>query len=284
MALSLPMVSSQLLATSIAVGEHVQKKVLGLTFNVDTIWTTGAAVVVVLILGPLLRRQVTSGVPGRFQSVWELMLETVSGQVEGSIGPRGAAVIPLATTLFVFIFVCNLFAVVGLGSRYEWLYPPNADINLPAAMAVYVIVLVHISSIRARGIVGYLKHYLTQPFPLFLMPFNLFINVLEELSKPVTLALRLFGNLLSGTLMLSLITYLGVWKLGSVPLGNVLVLPLSVLWRTFDLAIGAIQAFIFALLTILYFDVAMSTDHDEEHAHGGPDRVGSLEIPVAATD
>jgi F-type H+-transporting ATPase subunit a len=282
-ALSLPLVSSQLLATSISVGEHVQKKLFGLTVDVDTIWATGAAVVVVLVLAFFVRRQTTSGVPGRMQAAWELMVETVSKQVEGSIGPRGASVIPLATTLFVFIFVCNVFAVVGVGSRYEWLSPPNADINLPAAMAVFVILLVHISSIRARGIVGYVKHYLTQPFPLFLLPFNLFINVLEELSKPVTLALRLFGNILSGTLMLSLIAYLGVWKLGSAPIGDVLVFPLSILWKTFDLAIGAIQAFIFALLTILYFDVAMSTDHAEQHApvaHGGPDRVGSLEIPA----
>ena len=66
--------------------------------------------------------------------------------------------------------------------------------------------------------------------------------------------------------MLSLIAYLGVWKLGAIPIGNVLVLFVNPVWKLFDLAIGGIQAFIFALLTILYFDVAMSTDHDEERA------------------
>ncbi len=98
------------------------------------------------------------------------------------------------------------------------------------------------------------------------MPFNLFINLVEEIAKPITLALRLFGNLLSGTLMLSLIAYLGVWKLGAIPVGNVLVLIVNPVWKLFDLGIGAIQAFIFALLTILYFDVAMSTEHAEHEA------------------
>lgn|GEM_PF-93780 len=254
-----------LAATEISVGEHIQKKVAGLTLNMDTVWATGAALVVVILLGLALRRQVTSGVPGRLQAAWEVAVEAVSKQVEGSIGPRGAAVVPLAIALFVFIFVCNLFEALGIGSKYEWLASPNADINLPLAMALFVIVLVHISSIRSRGLRGYVRHYLLQPFPIFLLPFNLFINLVEEIAKPITLALRLFGNLLAGGLMLSLIAYLGVWKLGGIPIGNILVVPLNALWKLFDIAIGGIQAFIFALLTILYFDVAMSTDHGGAH-------------------
>jgi F-type H+-transporting ATPase subunit a len=134
-------------------------------------------------------------------------------------------------------------------------------------MALFVIALVHIASVRARGPIGYVRHYLAHPFPIFLFPINLFINVVEEIAKPVTLALRLFGNLLSGALMLSLIAALGAWKLGAVPVGDVFVLFLNAVWKVFDLAIGAIQAFIFALLTILYFDVAMSTEHGEEAEH-----------------
>ena len=202
----------------------------------------------------------TSGVPGRLQAAWEMGLEAITGQVEGSIGPAGRAVIPLAMTLFVFIFVCNLFEVVGLGSKYEWLIAPASDINLPLAMALYVIVLVHIASVRARGVGGYVKHYLTQPFPVYLVPFNIFINLVEEIAKPITLALRLFGNLFSGGLMLSLIAALGAWKLGRRPRSATCwCCPFAVIWKLFDLAIGAIQAFIFALLTILYFDTAMST-------------------------
>jgi F-type H+-transporting ATPase subunit a len=209
-----------------------------------------------------LKRQTTSGVPGRLQAAWEMGLQAVTNQVDGSIGPNGQGVIPLAMTLFVFIFVCNAFELFGLGSRYEWLIAPNADINLPLAMALFVIVGVHVASVRARGGRGYLKHYATQPFPIYLFPFNVFINLVEEIAKPITLALRLFGNLLSGALMLSLIAYLGVWKIGAVPIGNILVLPVNVVWKYFDFFIGAIQAFIFALLTILYYDVAMQTGHD----------------------
>ena len=257
-----PLATVARLGTNITVGDHVQKAIGGVTINWDTVWATGVAALIVIGMGLRLRRTATSGVPGRLQSAWEAMVGAVTQQVEGSIGEAGMKIIPLACTLFVFILVCNLFTLVGLGSRYEFLIVPNADINLPLAMALYVIVLVHHASIKARGVRGYFAHYATQPFPLFLMPFNIFINLVEELAKPLTLALRLFGNLLSGTLMLTLIAALGIWKLGPIPIGNILVLPINVIWKLFDgLLIGTIQAFIFTLLTILYFDVAMATDH-----------------------
>jgi F-type H+-transporting ATPase subunit a len=246
----------------ISVGEHVNGKLFGLSVNWDTIWATGAALLVVVALGIALRRQVTSGVPGRLQLVFETGVQAVTKQVEGSIGPRGMSVIPLAVALFVFILVCNFFEIFGLGSRYEFLLTPTADINLPLAMAILVILLVHIASIRVRGPVGYVKHYLTQPFPIFLLPFNLFINLVEEIAKPITLALRLFGNLFSGALMLSLIAALGVWKLGGIPIGDFFTFFMSIIWKLFDVfLIGPIQAFIFALLTILYFDTAMADVH-----------------------
>jgi F-type H+-transporting ATPase subunit a len=249
-----------LLAADITVGVHPQTEIFGLTINVDTVWATAVAMLVVFALGFAVRRRATSGVPGRFQLAWELGVQAVTQQVEGSIGPRGLSIVPLAMSLFVFIIVCNFFEIFGLGARYEFLIVPNADVNLPAAMALVVIVMVHTASIRTRGFRGYCRHYLTQPFPKVLMPFNLFINLVEEIAKPITLALRLFGNLLSGTLLLSLIAYLGVWKLGAVPIGNVLVFPIDILWKVFDLAIGAIQAFIFALLTIMYLGMGMSRD------------------------
>ncbi len=247
-------------AVAITVGTHIEVKVVGLTMNLDTLWSTGAAVLVVIVLGLVLRRQATSGVPGKFQLVWETGVNVVRRQVEGSIGPQGLSVIPLAIALFVFILVANFFEIFGLGSKYELLGPPTADVSMPAALAIFVIVLVHISSIRARGIGGYLRHYMLQPFPKFLFPFNIFINLVEEIAKPVTLALRLFGNLFSGALMLTLIAALGAWKLGPVPIGDVLTFVFAVVWKLFDVfLIGPIQAFIFALLTILYFDTAMST-------------------------
>lgn len=249
-----------LLGVNISVGDHITTKVLGLTVDLDTLWATGAALAVVLVMAMILRRQVTSGVPGRFQLIWEMGVGAVTKQVEGSIGPRGRSVIPLALSIFLFIFIANFFEIFGVGSKYEVLGPPTANVSLPAALAIFVIVLVHIASIRTRGLGGYLRHYALQPFPTWLLPFNVFINVVEELAKPITLALRLFGNLFSGALMLTLIAALGAWFLGPVPIGNLLTFLFSVVWKLFDVfLIGPIQAFIFALLTILYFDTAMAT-------------------------
>jgi F-type H+-transporting ATPase subunit a len=245
------------LAADINVGTHVQRYGLDL----DTIWSTGTAMVIVIAMGLYLRAKATSAVPGKLQLAWEMGVEAVQQQVRGTIGPRGAAVVPLAVALFVFILVANWFSVLGIGSEIEWLGPPTSDINVTLALAFIVIVPVHIASIRSRGLLGYVKHYVSQPFPKVLFPVNIFINGVEEIAKPLTLALRLFGNLLSGGLMLALIAALGVWTIAHVPIGDVATLVLNPIWKIFDLAIGAIQAFIFALLTILYFDTAMSSDH-----------------------
>jgi len=241
----------------INVGTHVQRDGLDL----DTIWSTLVAMVIVIAMGLYLRSKATSGVPGKLQLAWEMGVEAVQTQVEGTIGPRGAAVVPLAVTLFIFILVANWFSVLGIGSEIEWLAPPTSDINVTLALALIVIIPVHIASVRARGIGGYIRHYVSQPFPKPLFLVNIFINGVEEVAKPLTLALRLFGNLLSGGLMLALIAALGVWSISHVPIGDVATLILNPVWKVFDLFIGAIQAFIFALLTILYFDTAMSDGH-----------------------
>ncbi|HUY63255.1 MAG TPA: F0F1 ATP synthase subunit A [Acidimicrobiales bacterium] len=247
----------RVLAADINVGVHIQKYGLDL----DTVWATAAAAVIVIGMGLYLRAKATAGVPGKLQLVWEMGVQAVRQQVEGSIGSRGAAVVPLAVALFVFILVADWFSVLGIGSDVEWLGPPTGDINLTLAMAFIVIIPVHIASVRSRGPIGYVKHYVAQPFPKALFPLNAFINMVEEVAKPITLALRLFGNLLSGGLMLALIAALAVWNISHVPIGDVATIILNPVWKIFDLLIGAIQAFIFALLTILYFDTAMSDAH-----------------------
>jgi F-type H+-transporting ATPase subunit a len=258
---------TRLVASDINVGEHLQKTIGGLTFNLDTIWATLVAGAIVMTLGYLLKKRATSGVPGKLQLVWELIIDSVRQQVEGSSAPGGSSIVPFAVTLFIFILTANWLSVLGVGSNYEWLGPPTGDINLTLALAVIVIIPVHIASVRARGVRGYFRHY-RQPY-IALTP----INIIEEIAKPITLALRLFGNLLSGGLMLALIAALGAWTIVHVPVGDVFTFFLDIIWKVFDLAIGAIQAFIFALLTILYFDAATSVSHgsgDEEN-HGSAD-------------
>jgi F-type H+-transporting ATPase subunit a len=251
--------AGRLLATDITVGDHLVRKIGPFTINVDTVWSTLAAAAIVLILGFIVRARATPGTPGKLQLLWETIVSAVRTQVEGSIGPRGEAIIPLAVVLFIFILIINWFAALGIGSRIEWLPPATGDINLTLALALIVIIPVHVASVRVRGWGGYLSHYASQPFPKVLFPANIFINVVEELAKPITLALRLFGNLLSSGLMLVLIAALGVWTIGSLHIGYVATLIADVLWKIFDAGlIAPIQAFIFALLTILYFDTAMA--------------------------
>ncbi len=255
------LLSAPLVATDITVGEHPQANWFGLTVNVDIVWATIVAGLIVIGLGLLMRARATSGVPGKMQLLWEMAVQAVQRQVNDSIGSRGAQVVPLALTIFVLIFVCNLFEALGIGSTYEFLPAPTSDVNLPAAMAVYVFILTNVAAIRTRGFGGYTAHFAKQPFSPKLFPVNLFMNVIEEVVRPVTLTLRLFGNLFAGGLMLALLAALVSWRLSAVPIGGILAVPMTVVWKLFDMGIGAIQAFIFALLTIIYYEMAMRTEH-----------------------
>jgi F-type H+-transporting ATPase subunit a len=111
---------------------------------------------------------------------------------------------------------------------------------------------------RQKGVKGYFKHF-GEPYPVLLA-----LTVPEELVKPITLALRLFGNIFAGGIMLALIAGLITWSVGDIPVGGALGFLFNIVWKLFDMAIGAIQAFIFALLTVLYFGMAGA--HDDDHA------------------
>ncbi|HZB31392.1 MAG TPA: F0F1 ATP synthase subunit A [Streptosporangiaceae bacterium] len=223
------------------IGHHITATIGGLTFNVDTIWSTVFAAGVVIGLGLLLRRRITSGVPSRLQLVFENVVEQVREQVHAQIGPTAPFVVPLAIALFMFILIANWLEIVPTDHR---LPPPSADVNLTFALALVVIVWMHIVSFRRKGAKGYFKHF-AQPYPV-LVP----INIIEEIAKPITLALRLFGNIFSGSIMIILI---GLFPALLVPWPNAA-------WKLFDMFIGVIQAFIFALLTILYFAGAVETE------------------------
>ena len=238
----------------IEIGHHETVDAFGLTFNADTIWTTLLAGAIVVGLGLVVRSRATSGVPGKLQLIWETLVDTVNRQVEQNLGRVHPFVVPLALGLFTFILVANWFELIPSGEDPHLLPPPTADVNLTYALGLLVIVGVHVHSIRQRGAKGYVKHYFEPYWVLF--P----INVIEEIVKPFTLALRLFGNIFSSGIMLTLIGLFPVWFLWG-PNG---------LWKVFSLFVGLIQAFIFALLTILYFGMAGDT-HDEISEEPGHD-------------
>jgi F-type H+-transporting ATPase subunit a len=140
-------------------------------------------------------------------------------------------------TLFLFILIANWIALVPTGHHPEYVPPPTSDVNLTYALAVTVILWMHFAGVRKKGFRNY-YHHLFQPY-WFMFP----INIVEELAKPITLALRLFGNIFSGVIMVALIAAFPAFLLWAP----------EILWKVFDAFIGLIQAFIFALLTVLYF-------------------------------
>jgi F-type H+-transporting ATPase subunit a len=240
-----PLFSQMVVASGITVGEHPTFKLFGLTFNRDTLLSTGIAGLIVVGLGLYMSSHISSGVPSKLQLFFEALVDWVNKQVEESMGIKVAPfVVPLAVTLFFFILTANWLEVIPSGHNPEYLPAPTADVNLTYALALLVIGLVHITSIRKRGVKGYVGHYF-KPFKAFVL-----INVIEELAKPLTLALRLFGNIFAGGIMILLISRLPLFV---VPFGDLI-------WKPFDMFIGGIQAFIFSLLTILYFGAATSQE------------------------
>ena len=237
-------------ALNIEVGHHITWNVFGLTWNVDTILSTLVAGVIVIGLGFAMRRRLNARKPTGLQLFFETVTGWVERQVEETMGIRTAPfVVPLATTLFVFLLVANWLSLLPTGHHPEYLPPPAADVNLTYALALLVIVWMYVTGIRNRGFRNYF-HHLTQPYPAMLP-----INLIEEIARPITLALRLFGNMFSGVIMVSLIALFPAYILWAP----------EIVWKLFEMFIGLIQAFIFALLTILYFSSVKPAE--EEGAH-----------------
>ena len=217
-----------------------------MTFHMDTIIATLVAGAIVLLLGFLAVRALTRDpddhVPTKLQLIWETVVGQVNSQVEDNLGRVHPYAAPLAISLFFFILFCNWLELLppGINEETHLLTGPTADTNLTYALAAVTIVSVWAYGIQQKGVRGYFKHFF-EPFPV-MFP----LNLLEELIKPITLALRLFGNIFAGGIMLALI--------GLMPL-YILWAP-NVLWKAFGGAIAVIQAFIFALLTVLYFAMA----------------------------
>ncbi|MCW2652658.1 MAG: synthase subunit [Mycobacterium sp.] len=249
--------SEKILAeAAIEVGQHDTAKWFGMTVNVDTVLSTAITAVIVIGLAFFLRAKVTSsGVPNGVQLFFEAITIQMRNQIETTIGLRVAPfVLPLAVTLFVFILIANWLAVLPVqytdssGHTHELLKPPASDINFVLALALFVFVCYHAAGIWRRGLLGH-PLALLRGHVAFLAP----INIVEELAKPISLSLRLFGNIFAGGILVALIALFPPY---------IMWLP-NAIWKSFDLFVGAIQAFIFALLTILYFSQSMELD--EEH-------------------
>ena len=145
-------------------------------------------------------------------------------------------------------FIAKPLEWVGV---HYWKPVPTADVNATLGMAISVFFLMLFFALKSKGLVGFVKEFLTAPFGKWMMPFNLILNIVEWLSKPISLAMRLFGNMYAGELIFILIAGLLPWWSQWV---------LNVPWAIFHILIITLQAFIFMVLTIVYLSMA-----SEEH-------------------
>jgi F-type H+-transporting ATPase subunit a len=245
-----------------------QAKEMGFwAIHVDTMVVSILLGVAFLWLFRSVAKRVTSGEPGKMQNFVEWVVEFINVSVRGSFsGGKNDVVAPLSLTIFIWIVLMNLMDLVPV----DWLpslagalgvhhlrVVPTADVNATFGMSLAVFILILYYSIKIKGVGGFLGELSFQPFGKFGLPANLLLEGINLISKPVSLALRLFGNMYAGEMIFILIAllYSAGWALGTF--GGFLQLG----WAIFHILIVMLQAFIFMTLTIVYLDMA----HQEHH-------------------
>lgn len=225
------------------------------TVHLDTLFFSVLLAGCLIVVFKQAADKATSGIPGPLQNFAEMIVEFVDTQVKDSFHGRSNLIAPLALTIFVWVFLMNLMDLIpvdllpGIASFIGISYlrvVPSTDLNATFAMSISVFSLIIFYSIKIKGVVGFGKEMLLSPFGPWLMPFNLLLKLVEELAKPISLGLRLFGNLYAGELIFILIALLP-WYIQPL---------LSFPWAVFHILIITLQAFIFMVLTIVYLTMA----------------------------
>lgn len=212
-------------------------KIVGHLFGIealpisDTLIVAWVVVLALIIIGKVIGSNLEL-IPGKIQNGTEMLLTAIEGQIEPMLPGEGRKFLPFMATLFIFVGVSNLVGVLPAVPN------PTGDINTTLGLALVVFILMHIEGIRANGLWGYLKGF-TEPV-FILLP----INIVSEFAKPISHSFRLFGNIVGGGIIITLLYQAAPWL---VPI------PIQ-LW--FDLFIGVIQALIFGMVAIAYVSVA----------------------------
>jgi F-type H+-transporting ATPase subunit a len=247
------------------------------SIHLDSIFFSVLLAVVFVGVFYLAARCSTSGVPGKFQNFIELLVEKVNEQVTDSFHGTNRLLAPLALTIFCWVFLFNamdllpvdLLPALAHGVGIEHLkVVPSTDLNVTFAMALTVFVLIIYYSIKMKGLGGFIGELTLQPFTsknrvvqAILVPVNLLLEIVPLLARPISLSLRLYGNLFAGEmifLLLAVLTLRGISELSSVGGWAVAILQfiLALIWGVFHLLIITLQAFIFMVLTIVYLSMA----------------------------
>lgn len=245
---------------------HSPKEALDMGFwavNLDTMgWSLFLGFVFIFLFRSVAKKA-TSGVPTGLQNAIEMVVEFVNTSVCDTFHGRSHPVVaPLALTIFVWILLMNTMDLVPVDilpllaqliSGDPHLYfkvVPTTDPNITFGFSLAVFVLIIYYSIKIKGIGGFVGELTLHPFGKYMIPFNLFLEGVSLLARPVSLALRLFGNMYAAELLFLLIAMLGFWQL-----------PAHFIWAVFHLIVVPLQAFIFMMLTIVYLGMA----HEESH-------------------
>src|SRR4051794_13271336 len=243
------------------------------SFHVDTIFMSVLLGVLTLGLIYSVAHKATAGVPSKGQAFIELVVDFIDTTVKEVFHLDRSFLAPLALTIFVWVFLMNAMdllpldlpgKIAGFFGIPHWRAVPTADANTTFAMSLTVLVIILVYSVKAKGFGGYTHELFTAPFgahPGLWLP-NFFLNLVELLSKPVSLAMRLFGNMYAGELVFMLIALLGAGVLkftvgGTVGFFGQLLMGAG--WAIFHILIITLQAYIFMVLTVVYS--AMATEH-----------------------
>lgn len=230
-------------------------------FNLDTLGVSAILGVIFFFLFHRVAKKATTGVPSGAQNFVEMVVDFINDSVRGSFSGKNDLVAPLALTIFAWIFLMNLMDLVPI----DWIpglagilglpflkVVPTTDPNATFGMAFAVFGLVLFYSIKIKGVGGFVGELTLQPFGKWALPINLFLEGVTLISKPISLALRLFGNMYAGEMIFILIAIM--YGSGAVLGSFAGVLQLG--WAIFHILIITLQAFIFMTLTIVYLDMA----------------------------
>ena len=241
------------------------------TLNLDTLFFSVLLGILAMLLLYVGSRHVSTGVPGKLQNFAELMLTFADNQVKDCFHGKNQLIGPLALTIFIWVFLMNFMDILPVdllpiiakfcGLHYLKVVPTN-DLNLTFSLSLSVFFLIVFYSFKIKGAKNFLKELTLQPFNTpFLIPFNLLLELVGLIAKPISLSLRLFGNLYAGELIFILIALLtlnadpSTSVAGTVGLGVAQFL-LSLAWSIFHILVITLQAFIFMVLTIVYLSLA----------------------------
>ena len=238
------------------------------TINVDTMgWSVVLGLVFIWLFGRAAQKS-SSGKPSKFQALVEIVVEFVDGSVKDTFHGKSRLIAPLGLTIFVWVFLMNFMDLIpvdwiplaagAVGIPYMKVVP-STDVNITFGMSIAVFFLIIFYTIRNKGLSGFIGELTLHPIAPptkglgliaapFIIAFNFILESVALLAKPVSLSLRLFGNMFAGELIFILIALLGIYQL-----------PLHFGWAVFHLLIVTLQAFIFMMLTIVYLSLASET-------------------------